>query len=78
MLHTTQFDTKNDLENIKIKIPPSSLLDFSPKFGFITSPEYFDFTFLKVKIITHSQFVFGNKNKNSEFIELSKDIKLFN
>ncbi|WP_220496902.1 hypothetical protein, partial [Pseudoalteromonas sp. SG43-3] len=38
----------------------------------------FDFTFLKVKIITHSQFVFGNKNKNSEFIELSKDIKLFN
>ncbi|QDO94209.1 carboxypeptidase-like regulatory domain-containing protein [Formosa sediminum] len=39
--------TKNELVNINMDIPPSSLLDFSPKFGFITSPEYFDFTFLK-------------------------------
>lgn len=39
--------TKNNLDNVNIKIPPSSLLDFSPKFGFITSPQYFNFTFLK-------------------------------
>ena len=39
--------TQNDLNYIKIKISPSSLLDFSPQFGFITSSEYFDFTFLE-------------------------------
>ncbi|WP_159023954.1 carboxypeptidase-like regulatory domain-containing protein [Formosa sp. L2A11] len=39
--------TKNDLEHFNIDIPPVSLLDFSPKFGFITSSEYFDFTYLK-------------------------------
>ncbi|WP_299781296.1 carboxypeptidase-like regulatory domain-containing protein [uncultured Formosa sp.] len=39
--------TKNDLKYINSEISPSFLLDFSPKFGFITAPEFFDFTFLK-------------------------------